>query len=161
MPGHAGEDQPVIRSERAPALLDKDTASGLATIATGVDTNGGFDRVAFDIAIGTAVSGAVFDAWVVESNESNLGNATNVQQAANSSAQIAITQATASANMNNTVRTLEVYRPAKRYVGVTLKTGTQNITLVSVISRKWRGTGKNPATVTTDHEYVAKAAYQA
>lgn len=156
----AGIDQPVIRSERAPALLDKDTASGLATIATGVDMQG-YDRVAFDIAIGTAVSGAVFDAWLVESNESNLGNATNVMKAANSSVQIAITQATASANMNNTVRTLEVFRPRKRYVGVTLKTATQNITLVSVISRKWRGSGVTPATVTTDHQYVASAAYTA
>jgi hypothetical protein len=80
-------------------------------------------------------------------------------QAANSSAQIAITQGTASANMNNTVRTLEVNRPLKRYVGVTLKTATQNITTVSVTARQYRGTGVVPATVTTDHEYVAKDAY--
>lgn len=73
----AGWDQPLVRSERAPALLDKDTASGLATIANGADMQG-YDRCAFDIQIGTAVSGAVFDAWVVESDESNLGNATNV-----------------------------------------------------------------------------------
>lgn len=158
MAGHAGQDQPVIRSERTPALLDKDTASGLSTIANGVDM-AGYDRVAFDIAISTAVSGAVFDAWLVESNESNLGNATNIGRANNSSALIAITQATASANMNNTVRTLEVYRPAKRYVGVTLKTATQNITLVSVYSRKWRGSGVVPATVTTDHQYVSAQAY--
>lgn len=157
MAGHAGQDQPKITAVRAPALLDKDTASGIAT-SGGVDMVG-FDRVAFDIQIGTAVSGATFDAWLVESNESNLGNATNIMQAANSSAQIAITQATASANMNNTVRTLEVYRPAKRYVGVRLKTGTQNITLVSAMARQYRGTGKTPATVTTDHEYVSKAAY--
>lgn len=154
----AGMDQPVIRSERAAALLDKDTASGIATQANGTDM-AGYDRAAFDIVIGTAVSGAVFDAWLVESNESNLGNATNIMQAANSSAQIAITQATASANMNNTVRTLEVFRPRKRYVGVRLKTATQNITTVSVVSRKWRGSGVTPATVTTDHQYVASAAY--
>lgn len=154
----AGMDQPVIRSERAAALLDKDTASGIATQANGTDM-AGYDRAAFDIVIGTAVSGAVFDAWLVESNESNLGNATNIQKASNSSAQIAITQATASANMNNTVRTLEVFRPRKRYVGVRLKTATQNITTVSVVSRKWRGSGVTPATVTTDHEYVASAAY--
>jgi hypothetical protein len=160
MSGHAGTQQPVIRAERAPALLDKDTASGLSTIGTGVDM-AGYDRVAFDIQIGTAVSGAVFDAWVVESNESNLGNATNVNFANNSSAQIKLTQTTASANQNNTVKTLEVYRPAKRYVGVTLKTATQNITLVSVISRKYRGTGVIPATVSTDHQYVAGQAYTA
>lgn len=156
----AGQDQPVIRSERAAALLDKDTASGLATQAAGTDM-AGYDRAAFDIIIGTAVSGAVFDAWLVESNESNLGNATNILKARNSSQQIAITQATASANMNNTVRTLEVFRPSKRYVGVTLKTATQNVTTVSIVSRKWRGTGVIPATVTTDHQYVASAAYNA
>ena len=160
MSGHAGTQQPVVRAERAPALLDKDTASGLSTIATGVDMSG-YDRCAFDIQIGTAVSGAVFDAWVVESNESNLGNATNVNFANNSSAQIKLTQTGASANQNNTVKTLEVYRPAKRYVGVTLKTATQNVTLVSVVSRKYRGTGVIPATVTTDHQYVAGQAYTA
>lgn len=159
MAGHAGQDQPVIRSERPPTLLDKDTASGIATNANGVDM-AGFDRVAFDISIGTAVSSAVFNAWLVESNESNLGNATNIMQAANSSAQIAITSPAASGNMNNTTRTLEVYRPAKRYVGVRYSTATANITTLSCVSRKYRGTGKTPTTVTTDHEYVAKAAYQ-
>lgn len=158
MAGHAGDDQPLVKNERAPALLDKDTASGIATQAAGTDMVG-YERVAFDIGIGTAVSGAVFDAWLVESNESNLGNATNVTQAANSSALIAITQATASANMNATVRTLEVHKPAKRYVGVRLKTATQNITTVYITSRRYRGTGTTPATVVTDHEYVAKAAY--
>lgn len=158
MAGHAGEQQAVIRSERAATLLDKDTASGVSTLTTGVDM-AGYDRVAFDIIIGTAVSGAVFDARLIESNESNLGNAVNLHPANNSSALIAITQATASANMNNTVRTLEVYRPSRRYVGVTFTTATQNITTLSCVSRKWRGTGKSPATVTTDHEYVAKAAY--
>lgn len=154
----AGEDQPVIRTERSAALLDKDTASGIATQANGTDMQG-YDRAAFDIIIGTAVSGAVFDAWLVESNESNLGNATNIAKASNSSAQIAITQVTASANMNNTTRTLEVFRPRKRYVGARIKTATQNITTVSVVSRKWRGSGVVPATVTTDHEYVSSAAY--
>jgi len=153
-------DQPLIKNERAPALLDKDTASGIATQTAGTDM-AGYDRVAFDIGIGTAVSGAVFDAWLVESNESNLGNATNIQKASNSSAQIAITQATASANMNATVRTLEVFRPSKRYAGVRLKTATQNITTVYINSRRYRGTGVTPATVVTDHQYVASAAYNA
>lgn len=161
MAGHAGQDQPVVRSERAASLLDKDTASGLSTIAAGVDTSGGFDRVAFDLIIGTVVSTAAFDAWMVESNESNLGNATNIAPANNSSALIAITQQATAGNLNNTVRTLEVYRPAKRYVGVTVKTATANITTLSIVSRKWRGTGKTPATITTDHQYVARAAYQA
>jgi hypothetical protein len=121
----------------------------------------GYDRAAFDIIIGTAVSTAVFNAWLVESNESNLGNATNIQKASNSSAQIAITSPAASANMNNTTRTLEVFRPRKRYVGVRASTATANITTLSIVSRKWRGTGVAPATVTTDHEYVSSAAYTA
>ena len=154
----AGWEQPVVRQERAPALLDKDTAAGVATQPNGTDMQG-YDRASFDIAIGTAVSTAVFNAYLVESNESNLGNATNIQKASNSSAQLAITSPAASGNMNNTVRTLEVFRPRKRYVGVRMSTATANITLVSVISRKWRGSGVSPATVTTDHEYVASAAY--
>jgi len=157
MAGHAGEQQPKVTQVRAAALLDKDTAGGLST-SGGVDM-AGWDRVAFDINIGTAVSGAVFDAWLMESNESNLGNAVNLMKQKNSSAQIAITQASASANMNNTTRTLEVYNPQKRYVGCRIKTATQNITLVSVTARQYRGTGVIPATVTTDHEYVASAAY--
>lgn len=159
MAGHAGQDQPKVTSVRAAALLDKDTASGIAT-SGGVDM-AGYDRVAFDISIGTAVASAVFNAWLVESNESNLGNATNIQQAANSSAQIAITSPAAAGNMNNTTRTLEVYRPGKRYVGVRFSTATANITTLSAVARQYRGTGVTPATVTTDHEYVAKAAYQA
>lgn len=155
----AGIDQPKVTMVRAAAILNKDAAGGLATTtATPIDMSG-YDRVAFDIGIDLAVSGAVFDAWLVESNESNLGNATNIMKAANSSAQIAITQATASANMNATVRTLEVFRPKKRYVGVTLKTATQNITTVHIQARQYRGSGVTPATVTTDHEYVASAAY--
>ena len=153
----SGQTQAKVTSLRAAALLDKDTASGIAT-AGPVDMQG-YDTAEFDLIIGTAVSGAVFDAWVVESDESNLGNATNVAKASNSSAQIAITQATASANMNNTVRTLKVHRPTQRYVGVRVKTATQNITTLSVVARQYRGTGTQPATVTTDHEYVEASAY--
>lgn len=157
----AGKDQPKVTMVRAAALLNKDSGGGVATTtATPIDM-AGYDRVAFDIGIDTAVSGAVFDAWVVESAESNLGNATNVMKQSNSSAQIAITQATASANMNATVRTLEVFRPSKRYLGVSIRTATQNITTVHIQARQYRGTGLVPPTPTTDHEYVSEAAYNA
>jgi hypothetical protein len=145
----AGEDRPKISNVRAPALLDKDAASGIAT-TTGVDMQG-FDRVAFDIGIGTAVSGAEFDAWVVESHESNMANAVNV-------AGTGITQVTASANMNATTRTIDVFRPNRRYAAARLKTATQNITTVYVNARQYRGTGVIPPTATTDHEYVSVAA---
>jgi hypothetical protein len=160
MAGHAGESQPLVRSEFPAALLNKDDASGIHTNANGTDMSG-YDRVAFDCVIGTAINGAVLDIWLVESNESNLGNATNIMKASNSSAQIKVTQTTASANQNNTVRTLEVYRPAKRYVGVRTLVATQNVTTFSVVSRRYRGTGKTPSTIVTDHEYVAAVAYQA
>jgi hypothetical protein len=75
--------------------------------------------------------------------------------------QIAQTATTASANQNNTVRTLEVFRPRKRYVGVRAVTITQNVTTLSIVSRKWRGSGVTPGTTPTDHEYVASAAYTA
>lgn len=156
----AGWEQPVVRSERGASLLDKDTASGTFTQANGTDMQG-YDRAAFDIIIGLAVNGAVFNAWLVESNESNLGNATNIQKAANSSVQIKQTATTASANQNNTVRTLEVFRPRKRYVGVSGVVTTQNITTLSIVSRKWRGSGVTPGTTPTDHEYIASAAYTA
>lgn len=150
---HAGAKM-VIDNVRAPALLDKDTASGIAT-SDPVDMSG-FDLVAFDIGVGTAVSGAVFDAWLVESDESNLGNATNIDPT-DSASLIAITQVTASANLNATTRTLEVYRPPKRYVGARIRTATQNITTAYINARRYRGTGDVPPTPSTDHEIVSKA----
>lgn len=149
----AGQDA-KITSVRAPALLNEGANGGIADSA-GVDM-AGYDRVAFDVGIGTAVSTAVFDAWVIESEESNLGNATNCLDVDGNL--IAITQVNASANMNNTVRTLDVYRPTKRYVGVRFRTATENITTLYCVARQYRGNGKMPTSVTTDHEYVARRA---
>jgi hypothetical protein len=146
--------QAKITNVRATALLDKDTASGISTTA-GVDM-AGYDVAEFDLNIGTAVSGAVLDAWLVESEESNMGNATNINPVGDATL-IAITQATASANMNTTTRTLRVTRPAMRYVAARLKTATQNITQIGVTARQYRGTGVTPATVTTDHQFVEGA----
>jgi hypothetical protein len=142
---HAGQDA-KITSVRSAALLNKDAASGIAD-SSAVDMIG-YDRVAFDISIGTTVDGAVFNAWVIESAESNLGNSTNITGAA-------ISEVSAGANMNATTRTIDVYRPALRYVGVRFETVTQNITTLSAVARQYRGTGTMPVTVTTDHEYVA------
>lgn len=151
----SGQTQPLVTSLRPATLLNKDAASGESTEGP-VDMQG-YDTAEFDLIVGTEVDGAVFDAWVVESDEDNLGNATNVMDASNSSAQVAITQA--SANLNNTVRTLKVHKPKQRYVGVTVKTATQNITTLSVVARQYRGTGTNPADVNTGHEYVEASAY--
>lgn len=138
-----------ITEVRTTALLDKDTASGLST-TNGVDSKG-FDYTEFDIVLGKIVSGAVCDAWVVESNESNLGNATNAVNAQNTSQQIAVAQFGTSSN--DVVLTLGIFRPTKRYVGVTLKTATQNITNVAVVARQYVSGGVTPPS-------EAAAAYQ-
>lgn len=151
---HAGV-RARVTEVRTTALLDKDTASGLST-TNGVDTNG-FDYTEFDIVLGKIVSGAVCDAWVVESNESNLGNATNAVNAENTSQQIALTQF--GTTSNDVVKTLGIFRPTKRYVGVTLKTATQNITNVAVVARQYVTTGVTPPTETAAaYEYVAMRA---
>ena len=144
-----------VTEVRTAALLDKDTASGLST-TNGVDSKG-FDYTEFDIVLGKIVNGAVCDAWVVESNESNLGNATNAVNAANTSQQIAVAQFGTSSN--DVVLTLGVFRPTKRYVGVTLKTATQNITLVGVTARQYASNGVLPPSETAAaYQYVSMRA---
>jgi hypothetical protein len=151
---HAGVFRKVTEV-RTTALLDKDTASGLAT-TNGVDSKG-FDYTEFDINLGKIVNGAVCDAWVVESNESNLGNATNAVNAMNTSQQIAVAQFTTTSN--DVVLTLGIYRPTKRYVGVTLKTATQNITQVGVTAHQYVSGGTHPPDETaTAYQYVSMRA---
>jgi hypothetical protein len=153
--GHHAGVRRKVTAVRTAALLDKDTASGLAT-TNGVDSKG-FDYTEFDINLGKIVSGAVVDAWVVESNESNLGNATNVANAQNTSQQLAAAQFTTTSN--DVVVTLGVYRPTKRYVGVTLKTATQNVTLVGVTASQYVSGGVIPATETAAaYQYVTMRA---
>jgi hypothetical protein len=155
MMGHHAGVRRKVTAVRTAALLDKDTASGLAT-TNGVDSKG-FDYTEFDINLGKIVSGAVVDAWVVESNESNLGNATNVANAQNTSQQLAAAQFTTTSN--DVVVTLGVYRPTKRYVGVTLKTATQNVTLVGVTASQYVSGGVIPATETAAaYQYVTMRA---
>jgi hypothetical protein len=57
------------------------------------------------------------------------------------------------------VVTLGVYRPTKRYVGVTLKTATQNVTLVGVTASQYVSGGVIPATETAAaYQYVTMRA---
>jgi len=153
---HLGAGTHVKVTEvRTTALLDKDTASGLST-TNGVDSKG-FAYTEFDIVLGKIVNGAVCDAWVVESNESNLGNATNAVNAENTSQQIAVAQFLTTSN--DVVLTLGIFRPTKRYVGVTLKTATQNITNVAVVARQYPSDGKAPPSETAAaYQYVSMRA---
>jgi hypothetical protein len=132
MSGHAGA-QSIITVVRAPALVDESVANAVSAAVDMV----GYDRVRFMIQVGAMVSGATLDAWVQESAESNLGNGTNISGAA--VVQIANTS-------NNNVFVIDVYRPAKRYVGVVANAGTANVTLASILAERFRGTGVVPPT---------------
>jgi hypothetical protein len=122
-----------------------DTAA--SRLSASVDMQG-YDGVAFDITIGAMVSTGTLDAYAVEDINSNLATNTNIANAA-------IVQVPATGNTN--VVTIEVWRPTKRYVGVYLKAGTANTTLISVTARQYRGTGTNPPALVAGNQYVVVA----
>lgn len=126
----------------AAALVDESAAN---VKPTGVDMTG-YDRVRFMIQIGAMVSGATLDAWVIEDANSNMTNGTNITGAA--LVQVANTK-------NNSVQVIDVHRPSKRYVGVTLNAGTANVTLLSVLAERFRGTGVVPPSQGANDQYVA------
>lgn len=132
----------------APALVDQSAANTLSAV---VDTQG-YDRVKFIYQLGGMVNGSSLSTWAVESSESNLGNATNITNADNTSQQAALTNVTNA--YNNTVQVLDIFRPSKRYVGVYVDAVTANITLLGVIAERIRGTGTNPASLTTGWQHV-------
>jgi len=134
---HAGEKS-LFTVALAPALVDQSVAN---TLSAAIDMKG-YDRVKFIYQLGAMVNGSSLSTWAVESNESNLGNNTNLTNAENTSQQIALTNVTNA--YNNTVQVLEVYRPAKRYVGVYVDAVAANITLLGIIAERSRGTGITP-----------------
>lgn len=138
---HAGAKS-IVTVARAPALLDESAAN---SVSAAIDMKG-YDRVRFLFQIGAMVNGSTLDAWVVESNESNLGNATNISGAA--LVQVANTA-------NNSVQVLDVRRPSKRYVGVTSNAGTANVTLLGILAERFVGSGVLPPTQPTGFQYVA------
>lgn len=149
---HAGEKS-ILTVALAPALVDQSAAN---TLSAAIDMQG-YDRVRFIYQLGGMGSGASLSTWAVESNESNLGNATNMTNAENSSQQIALANVTNT--YNNTVQVLDIYRPTKRYVGVYIDAVSANITLMSVIAERFRGTGVVPtAGEATGSQYVAMRA---
>lgn len=143
----AGQDS-IYKVALAPALVDQSAANTLSAV---IDTQG-YDRVKFIYQLGGIVNGGSLSTWAVSSAESNLGNATNLTNAENTSQQIALTNVTNT--YNNTVQVLDIYRPPNRYVGVYVDAVTANITLLGVIAELQRGTGTNPASLTTGWQHV-------
>jgi hypothetical protein len=144
MSNHAGAKS-LTTVVRAPALLDESVANALSAVTDMV----GYDRVKFIAQIGAMVNASTLDIFAVESNESNLGNATNITGAA--LVQVANTA-------NNSVQIIDIHRPSKRYVGVYSNAGTANVTLLGILAERFRGSGVMPATQTAGHQYVAVAA---
>ena len=138
----------IYKVALAPALVDQSAANTLSAV---IDTQG-YDRVTFIYQLGGIVNGGSLSTWAVSSAESNLGNATNMTNAENTSQQIALTNVTNT--YNNTVQVLDIYRPPNRYVGVYVDAVTANITLLGVIAKLERGTGTNPASLTTGWQHV-------
>lgn len=141
MTNHAGAKS-LVTVVRAPALLDESAANA---VGTGVDMKG-YDRVRFLVQIGAMVNGATLDAHVIEDHLSNMTNGTNITGA--SLVQIANTK-------NNSVQVIDVHRPSKRYVAVSLNAGTANVTLISVLAERFPGTGTTPRTQGANDQYVA------
>ncbi len=140
MSNHAGAKS--ITTLIVPAqLIDQSAAN---TLSSAADMTG-YDRVKFQYNLGAMGSGAVLSTWAVESNESNLGNSTNITGAA--LVNVANTG-------NNNVLVLDIHRPAKRYVGVYVDAATANITTISVTAERFRGTGTDPITAPTGGQYV-------
>lgn len=143
----AGQDS-VHTVVLAPALVDQSAAN---TTGAAIDMQG-YDRVKFIYQLGGVVNGGSLSTWAIESSESNLGNSTNIVNAENTSQQAALVNVTNA--YNNTIQVLDIFRPTKRYVSVVVDAVTANITLLGVIAERQRGTGTNPASLTTGWQHV-------
>lgn len=138
----------IFKLALADQLIDQSAAN---TVSSVIDMQG-YDRVRFIYSIGAIGNGGSLSTWAISSAESNLGNATNLVNAENTSQQIALVNV--ANTYNNSVQVLDIYRPPNRYVGVTVDAVTANITTLSVIAELIRGTGTNPAALTTGWQYV-------
>lgn len=147
--GHAGNRRSVISVALAPALVDQSAAN---TLSAPIDMQG-YDRVRFIYHLGGMVASSVLSSFAVESDESNLGNATNIVNAENTSQQVRLVNVPAT--LNNSVQVLDIYRPTKRYVGVYVDAVTANITLLGVLAERFRGTGRSPIEGADNDQYTS------
>jgi len=141
MSNHAGAKS-VVTIVRAPLILDESVANSLSAVS---DMKG-YDRIRFIAQIGAMVNASTLDIFAVESNESNLGNATNITGAA--LVQVPNTE-------NNTVQIIDIHRPSKRYVGVYSNADGANVSLLAILAERFPGTGTTPRTQPTSHQYVS------
>lgn len=148
---HVGQKS-LMTVALAPALIDQSAAN---TLSAPIDMKG-YDRVRFIYQLGGITNGGALSTWAVESNESNLGNATNMVNAENTSQQVALTNVANTAN--NSVQVLDIYKPTKRYVGVYVDAVTANITLLGVLAERFRGTGVAQDANAAGFQYVAMKA---
>lgn len=137
----------------APALIDQSAAN---TNSVGVDMQG-YERVKFIYQIGGMVNGSSLSTWAIQSNESNLGNATNVTYTNTTTGTTGVLAALVNVanTANNSVQILDIERPTKRYVGVTVDAVTANITLLGVLAERFPGTSTTPPTQPTGFQYVS------
>lgn len=114
-------------------LVDQSAANTLS----GAADMQGYDRVKLIYCVGPMLSTSILSSWVVESNESNLGNNTNVANA------LLVNVADTG---NNNIYIIDVGRNklTKRYVGVVVDAVTANITSLAVLAERFRGTGIVP-----------------
>jgi len=143
----AGQDS-VYTVALAPVLVDQSAAN---TTSASVDMQG-YDRVKFIYQIGAIVNGGILSTWAVEDVNSNLATSTNITSATNASLQAALVNVTNT--YNNSIQVIDIFRPTKRYVGVVVDAVTANITLLGIVAERSRGTGTNPATLTTGFQHV-------
>ena len=132
MSNHAGAKS-ITTQILVPQLIDQSAAN---TLSSSADMKG-YDRVKLVYNLGAMVNGSTLSTWAVESNESNLGNSTNITNAA--LVNVANTG-------NNNVYVIDIHRPSKRYVGVMVDAVSANITSLSVLAERFRGTGVVPPT---------------
>lgn len=140
---HSGRGAELVSVEVAPGIKGIGALDG-----TGVDMQeeGGFDGVRFDIIVGGITATSTFDAVVEEADLANFSGATNVADAA-------IVQIS-DANANNIVASIDVFRPAKRYVRLAGTVAAAN-SEIAVIATRYRAQGRSPVDLPTDHQYVS------
>ncbi len=115
-----------------------------ANIALSASVNmAGWDGVKFDLDVGVVGANAAVSAYAVQSANSNLSGATNVNYPNGTLASINIPNANA-----NVHAVLDVFRPANQYIGLVINggAGVANGALLAVSATQYRRGGIIPPT---------------
>jgi hypothetical protein len=141
-----GDHNPIRNMIRSVEVAPNQYGTG-STNGNGVDMLG-WDGVEFEAILGGLVATATFDLRVLGSANSNFSGAVNITNAA-------IVQSLA-ADGNNRVVSVAVHRPTNRYIRVNATVGTANV-FYGVSAYRYRGQSRLPATLPTNHQFVAVA----